>query len=86
MVVLVAVSECTRVSQAKLVSCRQANQKVVQIHLTGAVESPGVYCCAPGTTLGKLLKGVKLLKNADRKRIEFKKILLSDQEIEVPSK
>jgi hypothetical protein len=88
--ILLIVAEATRV---RAISVAQgapelfpAPQKQLQITLTGAVQNPGLYFCTPGTSLASLLKQAKLLKGADRKKINQKKILYSNQQIEIPFK
>ena len=82
------VSECKRISNAEQINLKKASQEQLQIEicLKGAVQNPGVYRCDPGTALKELLKEAKFSKNADRKRVEFKKILYASQVIEIPEK
>lgn len=61
-------------------------KKNLNIELVGAIEKPGIYQCPFGSSLGELLKKVKLQPKANPKKIPFKKILLTDQRIEIPQK
>lgn len=88
MVTLIALSELTRVHRSTLLQSASAvrEREKIEVRLTGAVISPGLYRCDPGISLGQLLKEAKLSTEADRRRIEFKKILYSSQGIEIPQK
>lgn len=61
-------------------------KKNITVELYGEIENPGSYQCPIGTSLKELLQRAKIKRCADRKKIPFKKILLSDQRIEVPAK
>ncbi|NGX58901.1 MAG: hypothetical protein KR126chlam3_00042 [Chlamydiae bacterium] len=72
--------------QAKKVLQDSPPPKTVSIHLSGAIRNPGHYACTPGTSLKELLKKAGIQPTANRRKIPFMKILLSDQEIQIPEK
>lgn len=84
---VVALSERTgiKVDTSKDMKIARSQQEI-QITLEGAVQAPGVHSCTPGISLRALLSQVDLSKNADRKKIPYKKILYSSQRIEIPRK
>lgn len=55
------------------------------IELMGAVKKPGIYYVLPGTSLKQLLKQAGLRKEADRKKIHYKKIFYSEEAVRIPS-
>jgi len=59
----------------------ELSKEKITIHLRGAVKHPGIYTCDRGSCLNQLLRQVGLTKEADRKKIPFKKILFSPQTI-----
>lgn len=61
-------------------------KKNLSIEIIGAIEKEGIYECPFGAKVGELLKNVKLLPQADRQKIPFKKTLLSNQKLEIPKK
>ncbi len=67
----------------------EKGQKTAESHLaielTGAVKKPGIYYVVPGTSLKQLLKQAGLRKEADRKKIHYKKILYSEETLRIPS-
>ncbi len=72
--------------QAKKILQDNPPPKTISIHLSGAVQNPGYYACIPGTSLKELLKKAGIKSTANRRKTPFKKILLSDQEIQIPEK
>jgi len=67
---------------------QQHTQDESKIYLTllGAVENPGTYAFTPGLSLREILKEVSLSKQADRKKIDLKKIIYHSETIEIPFK
>lgn len=70
----------------KLQTCIEQAKQAIAITLTGAVQSPGTYEVKPGTTLKDLLKDVPISANAERKKVPFKKVFYSSQDIHIPYK
>jgi hypothetical protein len=65
----------------------QNSQKMkIDITLIGALESPGTYAFFPGISLREVFKEVSLAKNADRKKIDFRRIIYHSETIEIPYK
>lgn len=62
------------------------NKKEIEITLIGAVKDPGKYLFSPGVTLKEVLQKVGLSKQADRKKINFKKVIYTSEKIEIPAK
>jgi DNA uptake protein ComE-like DNA-binding protein len=62
------------------------HQMTLQVTLSGAVRKPGVYFCKPGSPLKELLKQAGLTPQAQKKKIDFKRIIYSSQSIEIPQK
>lgn len=62
------------------------NQKEIEVTLTGAVINPGKYLFFPGVTLKEALQKGGLVKQADRKKINFKKVIYTSEQIEIPEK
>lgn len=76
----------TSESRAKATLIKNPVPKQLEIQILGAVESPGIYTCAPGTSLKELLLTAKVKPAANKRKIGYKKILLSSQTIEIPEK
>ncbi len=64
----------------------RAKQPTIEIVLEGAVSHPGSYTFAPGVTVREVLKATSLLKEANRKEIPFRKVLLTSQTLVIPHK
>ncbi|HSX12263.1 MAG TPA: hypothetical protein VLF61_02105 [Rhabdochlamydiaceae bacterium] len=60
--------------------------KMVEIDLQGAVSCPGKYQFHPGVTLKEALQTAGIGKQADRKKINFKKVIYVSGTIEIPAK
>lgn len=65
---------------------QNSSKKMITVSLNGAIQNPGDYQCEPGCSLRELLTKAKMLKDTDRKKIPFKKILFTSQAIEIPQK
>lgn len=67
---------------------QQANYQgsLIEVHVEGAVKNPGVYYLSAGTSVKEALCQAGLQSRADRKRINFKRKILSPAHIEVPAK
>jgi len=61
-------------------------QALIEINVTGAVISPGVYKFPPGISIKEILGRVGLTEQADKKKINFKRKVFSSTELEVPGK
>jgi len=73
-------------SRAKATLIKNPEPKELKIQILGAVERPGIYTCAPGTSLKELLLKANVKPVANKGKIAYKKILLSSQTIEIPEK
>ncbi len=62
------------------------SKRQIEVEIAGAVISPGKYQFSPGITLKEVLGVVGLSKQADRKKINFKKIIYIPERIEIPEK
>ncbi len=81
-----AVTANFSLTRAKNILYKTPPPKKLTIFLTGAVQNPGEYECTPGISVKELLKKTDLKSSANRRKIPFKKILLSDQTIQIPEK
>lgn len=73
-------------AKTSLIREKREEKTVLTVTLSGAVEKPGNYECRPGSTLKQLLAKSGLTKQADRKKIPFKRVIYSSQTIEIPQK
>lgn len=64
----------------------QYNQALIEINVSGAVISPGVYKVVPGISLKSVLRQAVLTSKADKKKINFNKKIFSSCEVDVPEK
>lgn len=62
------------------------NQTEIEVTIVGAVKTPGKHLFLPGTTLKEVLQKAGLEKRADRKKINFKKVIYTSEKIEIPEK
>jgi hypothetical protein len=62
------------------------SRKEIEIEVVGAVTLPGKYRFFPGVTLKEVLKVAGISRQADRKKINFKKIIYVFERVEIPSK
>lgn len=69
-----------------LASQEKIEPKTITVLLKGGVTHPGPYICKAGTSLKSLLSEAGLKKTALRRKIPFKKIIFTSQEIEIPEK
>ena len=83
---LITISTFSKISISKRMGSEfyLIKEQKIEILFTGAVKKPGVYYFPPGYPLKVALKEVGLLKEADRKLIDFKKVLYSSEAIEIP--
>lgn len=58
----------------------------IEISVEGAVENPGLFFLKPGCTLKEVLKRSRLSRNADRKKLDFEKIIYKPSRIIIPHK
>ncbi|HSX03120.1 MAG TPA: hypothetical protein VLG76_00135 [Rhabdochlamydiaceae bacterium] len=63
-----------------------ACKREIEIEVSGAVLSPGKYPFSPGVTLKEVLQTTGISKQADRKKINFKKVVYNSEKIEIPAK
>lgn len=75
----------TRANTSGWVSVPESREEI-EIEVVGAVVLPGKYRFFPGVTLKEVLKAAGISKQADRKKINFKKIIYISERVEVPSK
>jgi hypothetical protein len=61
-------------------------KQVIEISIEGAVENPGTFYLQPGCSLKDVLKIACLSKGADRKNLNFEKIIYKSVKITIPSK
>jgi len=61
-------------------------QALIDINVSGAVISPGVYKFPPGISIKEILGQVGLTAKADRKKINFKRKVFASVSLEVPEK
>jgi len=61
-------------------------QALIDINVSGAVISPGVYKFPPGISIKEILAQVGLTAKADRKKINFKRKVFASVSLEVPEK
>lgn len=64
----------------------QYTQALIDINVSGAVISPGVYKFPPGISIKEILAQVGLAATADRKKINFKRKIFGSVSLEVPEK
>lgn len=86
---LVAISCLTTVRQGKRLSqsIEQIHKAlVIEVEIEGAVEYPGIYYYPPGVQLKEVLKEACLTKEADRKAVDSKKVLLHSEKFLIPHK
>lgn len=62
------------------------NKQQIEVEVSGAVLFPGKYTFSPGVTLKEVLQKAGISKQADRKKVNFKKIIYISAKIEIPSK
>lgn len=79
------ITNFTRVKTNRILS-ETSLKNTLTIELVGAIEAPGFYQCPMGSALSEVLKSAVPSKKANIGKIPFKKILLSDQRIEIPEK
>jgi DNA uptake protein ComE-like DNA-binding protein len=65
---------------------QQYIQALIEINVTGAVISPGVYKFPPGTSVKDILGQAGLSSKADKKKINFRRKVLVSELIDVPEK
>jgi hypothetical protein len=58
----------------------------IEIAISGAVLRPGTYLFSPGVTVRQIFQEVALDKKADRKKLNFKKVIYTSEAIDVPFK
>ncbi len=58
----------------------------IEISVEGAVENPGLIVLKPGCTLKEVLKISRLSRSADRKKVDFEKIIYKSSRIIIPHK
>ena len=58
----------------------------ITVHITGAVEVPGVYHVKPGTKLHELLRALNLSTHADLSKLNLAKTLRDGQKITIKEK
>lgn len=61
-------------------------QALIEINVTGAVTSPGVYKFSPGISIKEILGQAGLAEQADKKKINFKRKVFASADLEVPKK
>ena len=85
--VFVAASQFSQVRDSRLLE--QLSVKSAQpiaVHVSGAVQKPGIYYVEPGASVKELLKMCPLSGSADRKKIPLKKVIYSPQKIVIEEK
>ena len=65
---------------------QQYTQALIDINVTGAVISPGVYKFPPGISIKEILGQAGLTAKADRKKINFKRKVFASVSLVVPEK
>ena len=61
-------------------------KRVIEVEIKGSVAKPGVYSCAPGTSLKELLEKAEITERANFRKTPFKKIFFTSESIEIPEK
>lgn len=64
----------------------QYDQALIEINVTGAVISPGVYKFPPGMSVKDILGQARLTSRADKKKINFRRKIFTSEQIDVPEK
>ncbi|MCX6987864.1 MAG: hypothetical protein NT065_06915 [Chlamydiae bacterium] len=64
----------------------QYDQALIEINVSGAVISPGVYKVVPGISLKHVLMQAGLSSKADKKKINLHKKIFSSCVVDVPEK
>ena len=63
----------------------ESNEKVY-VHITGAVEKPGLYCFTHGTRLNDAVSSAKPLPEADLEKLNLASIIKDEERIVVPER
>jgi NADH:ubiquinone oxidoreductase subunit F (NADH-binding) len=79
------------ISQSRAMKCvelsvHQADVKKVLVTISGAVKRPGSYLVPVGSSVREAVKLAGISKDADRKNIPYKRVILGSCEIEVSKK
>jgi hypothetical protein len=75
----------TKANTSGWISVSESREEI-EIEVVGAVALPGKYHFFPGVTLKEVLKAAGISKQADRKKINFKKIIYISERVEIPYK
>jgi len=83
---IVMVATLSEIREKKDIYITAEKNDLLQVTLSGAVKKPGTYFCKAGTTLKEVLSRAELTSFAHRELIQFKKVIYTSQNFEIPRK